>query len=133
MVRARFLEDGSIVSFSFDSHICRWTTAGELAVSNKRSLAHRADGFAVSNDGKLAVIGDYRSELTGWRLDDGSRAFGFQENSRGLQIWSLALEPNGKHLVSGGGEGKIRVWTIAKQRQRTEIDLGWGHHIQGLA
>src|SRR5213080_2935716 len=49
VVRARFLEDGSVLSFSFDSHLCRWTSVGELAVSNKRGLAHRADGFAVSN------------------------------------------------------------------------------------
>jgi len=25
------------------------------------------------------------------------------------------------------------VWAIAKQRQENEIDLGWGHHVQGLA
>jgi WD40 repeat protein len=132
VARARFLQDGSVVSISFDSHLCRWTPTGELAVSNKRSLAHRADGFAVANDGKLAVIGDYRGEISGWRLDDGSQLFALRENERGLQIWSLALEPNGKRLLSGGGEGKIRVWAIAKQRQEMEIDLGWGHHITGL-
>src|SRR5688572_19411051 len=40
VVRARFLQDGSVVSFSFDSHMCRWTPAGDLAVSNKRTLDH---------------------------------------------------------------------------------------------
>jgi WD40 repeat protein len=133
VVRARFLEDGSVVSFSFDSHVCRWTAAGELAVSNKRSLTHRADGFALSKDGTLGVIGDYRGEISGWTLRDGSQSFAFKENTRGLQIWSLALAPDGKRMVSGGAGGVIRVWAIAKQRQEVEVDLGWGHHIQGLA
>jgi len=133
VVRARFLEDGSVVSFSFDSQICRWASAGELAVSNKRSLTHRADGFAVSNDGKLAVIGDYRGEISGWHLNNGAQSFAFKENNRGLQIWSLALAPDGKRLISGGAGGVIRAWAISKQRQEIEVDLGWGHHIQGLA
>lgn len=133
MLRARFLPDGHVVSFSFDSQICRWTSAGELAVSNNRNLPHRADGFAVSNDGKLAVIGDYRGEISGWNLDDGAQLFVFKENSRGLQIWSLALAPDGKRLLSGGAGGAIRAWAIAKQRQEFEVDLGWGHHIRGLA
>jgi WD40 repeat protein len=133
VVRARFLEDGSVVSFSFDSHVCRWTVAGDLAASNKRSLPHRADGFAVSKDGNLAVIGDYRGEISGWNLRDGSQSFAFKENSRGLQIWSLALAPDGKRMISGGAGGVIRAWGTAKQRQEVEVDLGWGHHIQGLA
>src|SRR5262245_42639406 len=74
VVRVRFLEDGSVVSCSFDSHVCRWTAAGELAVSNNRSLTHRADGFALSKDGTLAVIGDYRGEISGWTLRDGSQS-----------------------------------------------------------
>ena len=133
VVSARFLEDDSVVSFSFDAHVCRWTPTGELAVSNETHLEHRADGFAVSSDGKLAVIGDYRGEISGWRLDDGSKAFAFKDNSRGSQLWAVALEPNGKRLLSGGAEGKIHAWTVANQRQHSEIDLGRGNHIQGLA
>lgn len=133
VVRARFLADGSVVSFSFDSHVCRWTPAGELAVSNKRSLAHRADGFAITWDRQLTVIGDYSGEISGWRLEDGAQSFAFKENSRVLQIWSLAVGPGGKRLISGGAEGKIRSWSLTTQRQEEEIDLGWGHHIRGLA
>jgi WD40 repeat protein len=133
VVSARFLEDDSIVSVSFDSHLCRWTSAGELATTNKRSLKHRADAFTVSKDGKLAIIGDYRGEVTGWHVANGSQKFAFKENNRGLQVWSLAMAPNGKHLISGGGEGKIRAWAIAKQRLRYEADFGWGNHVHGLA
>jgi WD40 repeat protein len=133
VVRARFLEDNSVVSCSFDSHICRWTSTGELGASNERSLTHRADGFAVSNDSRLAVIGDYRGEISGWNLDDGAQRFTFKENTRGLQLWSLALTPDGKRLLSGGAGGLIRAWALARQRQEWEVDLGRGHHIQGLA
>jgi WD40 repeat protein len=132
VVRARFLIDSSIVSFSFDSEVCRWTSMGELAASNERHLDYRADGFTLSNDGTLALIGDYRGQISGWRSIDGSRSFEFQENSQGHAIWALAIEPNGKRLITGGAEGKLRMWTIANQSEVLEIDLGWGHHVQGL-
>jgi WD40 repeat protein len=133
VMRARFLEDDSVVSFSFDSHICLWTSTGALAALNETHLTRRADGFAVSSDGKLAVTGDYGGQISGWRLYDGSRSFTFKESSRGLHIQALALEPNGKHLLSGGSEGKIRKWVVGKKRQQLEVDLGWGHHVQALA
>ena len=133
VVRARFLSDGSLVSMSFDSHICHWSPAGELSASNNVRLSDRADGFAVTNDGKLAVIGDYRGGISGWNARTGSKVFTFQENDRKLQIWSLALSPDGKRLISGGAGGKIRIWNVAKQTLESDIDLGWGHHVQGLA
>lgn len=132
VLRARFLPDDSIVSFSFDSHICRWTAAGELAASNETHLVNRADGFALSSDGKLAVTGDYRGEISGWQVDDGSRCFTIKENKGNRPIWALSLHPKGKRLVSGGAEGKIRIWTIGEKRQDNEVDFGFGNHVYAL-
>lgn len=133
VVRARFLSDGSTVSFSFDSHICRWTATGELAMSNNISLTHRADGFAVSNDETFAVVGDYRGEIAGYRLDDGKQSFTFKENNDGHQVWSLALSPDNETLLSGNADGVISAWDLTKQSRAFEVNLGWGHHVQGLA
>lgn len=133
VVRARFLEDGSIVSFSFDSQICVWTPEGKLASSNKRSLDHRAHGFSVSRDANLAVVGDYRGEISGWSLRDGGQTFAFNENGQRRQIWSLALAPDEKRFASGGAGGVIRIWETAQQRRQAEIDLGLGNHVRGLA
>ncbi len=131
VVRARFLSDGSIVSFSFDSHICRWSSTGELILSNNIDLAHRADGFAISQDETLAVVGDYRGEISGYRLSDGTQSFAFKENSD--QIWSLALAPDNKRLLSGGSGGVIRAWNLSQQSQAFEVNLGRGQHIRALA
>jgi WD40 repeat protein len=35
--------------------------------------------------------------------------------------------------LSGGGEGKIRAWAVVNNHPEFEIDLGWGHHVRGLA
>lgn len=110
VLRARFLGDGSVVSFSFDSHICRWTDDGRLVASNDCHLKHRADGFDVTAAGDLAVVGDYRGEVTEWRTADGSRAFAWQGDEQGLANWAVAIEPNGKRLLTGGADGKVRVW-----------------------
>lgn len=133
VVRARFLVDGSVVSFSFDSLLCRWTSTGDLATSNSTYCTHRADGFAVSSDGLLAVAGDYHGEITGWHLQDGSRSFAFREGSSRHPIWALALEPGGTRLLAGSRDGKIRAWALDRQHREYEIDLGQGHHVQGLA
>lgn len=129
---ARFLADGSVVSFSFDSHVCRWTRDGELAASNEIHLSHRADGFAVSSNGKLAVSGDYRGEISGWQLKDGAQAFAVKEKGDNYQIWAIAISPNNKQFVSGGAGGRIRVWDLAKKRERSRVELGIGQHVQGL-
>lgn len=129
---ARFLADGSVVSFSFDSHVCRWTRDGELAASNEVHLSHRADGFAVSNNGKIAVSGDYRGEISGWQLKDGTQAFTVQDEGAQRQIWAIAISPNSKQFVSGGAGGNIRVWDVAKRSEKSCVELGLGQHVQGL-
>lgn len=132
VLHARFMEDGSIVSFSFDSNVCRWSPDGELIASNETHLSHRADGFAVANNGKFAVSGDYRGELYGWKLKDGSKAWAFQENAEARQIWAVAIAADDKRFVSGGAGGKIRLWNVAKKREEACIELGIGNHIHGL-
>jgi WD40 repeat protein len=132
VLRARFLRDGSIVSFSFDSNVCKWTSTGELVASNQMKLSHRADGFAMSRDGKLVAIGDYQGNLSGWNTVDGSKAFAFPSGSKSM-IESLAMDPKGKRFVSGDGAGMVRAWNITKKKQEFEINLGLGHHVYGLA
>ncbi len=133
VMRARFLHDGSIVSFSFDSHVCKWTSTGKLAASNQQHLAHRADGCAIPRGGKIIVTGDYLGRIFGWRPVDGSQSFNFMENDRGLQIWALASNTRGDRLISGGAGGKIRLWRLPGPEQQSEIELGWGYHVTGLA
>jgi len=128
---ARFLADGSVVTFSFDSHVCRWTPDGELAASNETHLSHRADGFAVSSHGKIAISGDYRGEITGWQLKDGSRSFSIKAKDN-RQIWAIAISPDNKQFVSGGAGGKLCVWDLAKRREKSGLELGPGQHVQGL-
>jgi WD40 repeat protein len=132
VIRARFLDDGSIVSFSWDSHFCRWTSTGELAASNKKGRRGRADAFAFSSVGNLAVAGDNDGVVTAWSLRDGLKAFEFKENARGLQVWSLAVTRDGKRLISGGSGGTIRAWGVKDYQRLSEIDLGWGHHVHAL-
>lgn len=133
LIRARFLDDGSIVSMSFDSHVIRWTSAGEIAASNETHLSHRADGFALTSDGKLALTGDYRGAVTGWKLKDGKSAFTMQASNTNQQIWSLAINPENKLFATGGAQGKIEIWDLAKRRSKGAIELGLGQHIYALA
>jgi hypothetical protein len=133
VVRARFLRNGSIVSLSFDSHLCYWTADGKLAGSNELHLGPRADGLAVSVDGTFAVIGDSSGQISGWRLPDCAKLFTFKENSRDLDVSGVALHPSGKRLLSGGAECKVRAWELASQRKELEIDLAWGQRIQAVA
>ncbi|WLD10180.1 WD40 repeat domain-containing protein [Planctellipticum variicoloris] len=132
LIRARFLKDDSIVSCSFDSHVCWWTADGDLAASNSVRLDYRADGFALASKGPVAIVGDYRGNISGWNLKDPAKSFAFKANAAGPQIWAVALDPAGKQLLTGGAEGKLRLWDLARQRLKWELDFGVGRHIQGL-
>jgi len=133
IMRARFLEDGSVVSFSFDSHICRWSPAGELVATNDEHRESRADGFALSSDGDLAAVGHYSGGVSVWHTRDGSPGVAFETNDEKLQVWSVAFEPNGQRLVTGGAGGRIQVWDLSELRRVFEVDLGWGYHVKCLA
>jgi WD40 repeat protein len=133
VLKAKFLDDGSVISFSFDSEICRWSPDGELELSNKTHLSRRADGFALSANGQFALTGDYGGEITGWNLKNGKKEFALKESDSPKQIWALAISPNGKQFVSGGAGGTIRIWDLAKRQEKSAIQIGMGCHIQALA
>jgi len=132
VMHARFLNDGSLVSFSFNSQVCHWNVDGKLTASNGINLSHRADGFAAASNAGFAISGDYRGELSGWQLQDGSKAWAFPENVDAKQIWAVSMASDNKRFVSGGAGGKIRLWSLAKKREEACIDLGIGNHVYGL-
>jgi ribosome biogenesis protein ERB1 len=40
------------------------------------------------------------------------------------RVRSLAIDPSGQYLATGGDDGTIRVWTLEPQRQIWSVDLG---------
>jgi WD40 repeat protein len=133
VIIARFLPDNAIVSISFDSHICLWAATGDLRMTNSQHLPYRADGCAIAEDGTLAVIGDYRGSISGWRLSDGAKAFSFREDERSLPLAAVAFAPDTQRLLSGGSAGHIRMWRLPSYEQEAVIEFAWGERITALA
>ena len=43
-----FRSDLSLISCSFDSHLCHWSASGDLVATSSYRTEHRVDGFTLS-------------------------------------------------------------------------------------
>jgi len=130
LIRCRFLKHNHIVSCSFDAQVCWWTPDGELAGSNDTRQDFRADGFACTETS--AFVGDYRANIAHWNRKTPAKPSTWKVNETKRQIESLTVDPKGKWLLSGGADGILRVWDVAKARLITQVEFGLGNYIYSL-
>jgi WD40 repeat protein len=128
VMRARFLPDGSIVTFSFDGQIARWDSAGSLLATNEVEFARRVEGFTLSANGDVAITSDYVGVIHGFRTADGARIFE-RESTATYAVVALQLEPNGARLLAGSSGGDIQLWRMPDCALERTINLGRGHHV----
>ncbi len=91
--------------------------AGDIHVWNKAT--DRPDTTVSFDDeiktmipvGPYFVTGDVTGNLTVWRMSDFARMNTIRKAHQ-LGVWSMDVFPDGKTLVTSGGDGQITVWTL---------------------
>lgn len=68
-----------------------------------------SDILTITPDGN-SVVTVMLKELNLWDLHTGTKTRSFRGHTGA--IFAVAVAPNGKHLVSGGVDGTIRIWNI---------------------
>jgi RNA polymerase sigma factor (sigma-70 family) len=116
-----FTPDGKLVAFPGDAPRIRlWDVAtGKVVrgIDGPRNPYFQALSF--SPDGKTLVWEDDDSVV----LDDVSTGKEIGRlDARGRVFWSVRFTPDGKALVSGGFDGKVRVWDVVTRKQRATLN-----------
>ena len=62
-------------------------------------------------DGQYFVTGDVTGNITIWRMNDFVKINSFKKAHQ-LGVWSMDAFPDGKSVVSSGGDGTITIWDV---------------------
>jgi WD40 repeat protein/serine/threonine protein kinase len=105
--------DGTLIFFEFQTG-----QGGEV-----KTAAGPSRCLAVSPDGNVVVlvpepVGGVAPPAQVWSLSEKRRLREFEKRGQGL-LRALAFAPNGRHLVSGGADGSVRVWDAGTGRELT--------------
>ena len=129
-----FSQDGNLlVSTGSDGTLRLWNVENEGLQSRVPPQQSNVDwigtGVAFSPDGNLVVFSDGRNgtlhfwDVDEWGAEDGSAMTGHQG-----AVHAVAFHPNGKRIVSGGRDGRVRLWDVPKRipvGKPLKVDRDW--------
>lgn len=107
--------DGQLISGDREGIVRVWNPNNER-VSDWDTLPNRQKitGIAVSSDGKEIYLTDWQKESAITVYNSNGEIKSFLKNND--EIYSLAISPNNKFLVSGNNSGELTLWTKDGQK-----------------
>ena len=90
---------------------------------------------AISEDATLAVAQEMTAEgrskgFSLWRLDEGRRIVGVDAPDHAS---ALTIAPDGKTVLTGGGDGSLTLWKASGEKIRSFVAHGPGTTIRAVA
>jgi len=113
---AVFSPDGKrIISAGHDGTVRVWDSATGAELMTLRGYEVAANSAMCSSDGRRIVsAGGWDGKIKVWDAVTGTEMMTLQHGSG---VWSLAVSPDGVHVVSGGEDGIIRVWDATNGKE----------------
>ncbi|QIG91133.2 toll/interleukin-1 receptor domain-containing protein [Bradyrhizobium sp. 6(2017)] len=106
------------LSASLDGTMKLWDLSKDIPIRTF-NYGSRLLCVATSPDGKIAVSGA-NGAIQSWNVDDGSKIKTL--NGFDGDIIAIGVLPDGKHVVSGGDDGIIRLWELASGREVAKFE-----------
>ena len=110
-----FRPDGALLAYgSSDSVVDLWDVPLGERVSpfSLLSQGEPASALGFSPDGEDLVVGYWGGSLVRWQYQEDSAQGSLPWEGQQTGIWSLAISPDGKTLVSGSPDQTIRVFDL---------------------
>ena len=118
-----FSPDGQMLySASGDKTIRIWDTKTGVAKKLLRDHADAVYALALSPDGKTLASAGVDRSIKLWDAQTGLAKFSFTGRTHGDTIYALAFAPHtpNTRLVSAGGDGQTRLWSVGADAENTE-------------
>jgi WD40 repeat protein len=120
---------------NLDVRLWDLTDEGSTNFQALKGHGHYAIALAYSRDGKTLASGSYDGTLRLWDLTDSKApknnvTLDAHKDSKGRKqvVPAVAFAPDGKTLLSGGGDGVVRYWDLSegnpKERSILRLDKG---------
>jgi WD40 repeat protein len=110
----------TLVSGGYDQLVKVWDVGSGKARLTLKGHEMLVSAVAISPDGKLVASADNQIQL--WDIGGGSQLVRRKRvGEHGQWVGGLAFSPDGRSLVSGGEDGKIKVWEVATGRLVTTL------------
>ena len=117
----------AVLATAMDGSVRLWQVPPPERPPPLQVLREPCGYFAISPDSRrLATVGD---DYSLWDLDSGEKLATLTE-LRGFQA-TCDFSPDGRQLVVGGRNGKIRTWDFGRN-SLTEFDTGSGEDVSGV-
>ena len=113
------LPSRQLVSRLTDPQLLRTGLSRKPGVA-QRSMVH---SLAFSPDASLLASGGYR-EVKIWRRPTDAKKFQLTSVAR-REVLAVATSPDGKWLATGGDDGRVKIWNLARAKLAKNLT---GHH-----
>ncbi|MEV7993678.1 WD40 repeat domain-containing protein [Streptomyces sp. NPDC086077] len=117
-----------------DSKVRLWDVSrprSPTAVGEPLLTGGITNSVGFSPDGTLLASGNAIGQVRLWDVSDPARAgaYGYPVSGHGGSVSALAHAPRGGHLVTGGGDGTLRVWQTDTARARSMLCAATRHAL----
>ncbi|KAF8834871.1 WD40 repeat-like protein [Paxillus ammoniavirescens] len=111
-VSCAWTPDGQLIAGFEDGSIKRFDSSSGSLLADWKAHIDVVSSIAVSPDGEFMASASHDRTVCLWNITTG----GFTQIGSALncddKVHSVAVSLTGKHLMSGGGDGRVRIWKL---------------------
>ena len=113
--------DGALLASAAEDGIKIWKTANFGSESPRKSLQASGPTNALVFAGSEVIAGAEDGSITEWNVTTGYKRELVRAQKPTLEVFALAVDPDGKRLASGGADRILRVYDLKTGSELTKI------------